>query len=602
MFLNELMHEIDVSAVVTYEENGLSTLEFSLPSDHELVDRLLPETEVTYNNVYKIQTLHDYDDSIEFTCGLKLFDLKSDLISFLETEKNIAFYLNKILENTTWKIENKSKTKNKRTIELQNVYRIDALQEVQSVFDVFMQFDNIQRIVIVTDIEDFENKGKYISDQVNCLSIDYQADSNNIATRIYGYGGKDALDQVITVESINDGKPYVENFDYTDEVIEYTFTDERFTNKQNLLLEMQKRLKVMSKPTESYDIKVIDLAKCADIYKPLKLNLHELVSLYDRKRNRVVEHRIVKYEEHIGSPEEDIVTLNCVLPTPESVLNDTNKQIEIIQNINENVQQDLQRVESAMYYFTNESEYTISTNQKQFSSFEFKTSGSSNLMLFVSFNIIGTGTVEANIYIDDTLMLFKPKANIVNNGVLSFSYPTIQMDSGVSHFLEVRVIADVQMTLEKEQGHVVLFGQKLVGGMSDSRPHAEVTEFIYYEPFSKQSIRISDAASGIVLSNKLDSHLLQIVTDYMMRDATMTGITESIIVDVKVLMYIFSFANSEFIDERNYVLDGSLYYQKEDIIINAEDVIQESDYVVKSIIYPDSDVFYCIGNGVIQYE
>ncbi len=67
--------------------------------------------------------------------------------------------------------------------------------------------------------------------------LDYKETGTGIVTRLYCYGADD-----MTFSSVNGGKPYVENYTYTDKVITGQWVDGRYYDMSNFLVDAQKKL------------------------------------------------------------------------------------------------------------------------------------------------------------------------------------------------------------------------------------------------------------------------------------------------------------------------------------------------------------------------
>lgn len=596
IFTSDGIKFLDCDTTITYNQNGTSTAEFTIPTEHEYCRYLMPETRLEIKGqYYNLKSLADYQ-SDAYTAELDLDDLKArKQFLFEKKEVPLDVITKEISDRTGWTFINNTGIRNKRTFSMQDVNDYEILVECGSVYEVHYLFDNVNKICTIINIQDIKPSGDIITDQLNLTVPDYKSDTYNLCTRLYCYGGTDALGNTITFADINDGKDYVEDFSYCGKVIEQVWRDERYKDKQSLLIDGKKRLEAMAKPNESYELPLVQLGK--------KYKMHDIVTLLDRKRKRKVEHRIVKIVEHTNKDEDTVITLAALPPSLEDVVKNMNNDIEVIQDINKGAESDLKKVEAAMYYYTNTAEFAISTIQRQFASFEFKVSADANLLLHASLAIEGNGTVEASIYIDDTLMKFKPKLKVDTNGLCSFTYPTIQLDKQ-SHYLELRLTTDADNTMKiaPEQGHVVLYGQKLVGGLSDSRPHAEITEYVYYDQLRDMPLKDIDDNAVASVQYFINSVATEYITDYMMQEISMDMIKQAAQVELKHLGYIVQLSLTDFIKTDNYTLDGHIRYQSEDVEICGETIVEDQDYKVSLLPLPDSDVYYYVGAGEIRYE
>ncbi|MDU3995118.1 MAG: phage tail spike protein, partial [Enterobacter sp.] len=107
-----------------------------------------------------------------------------------------------------------------------------------------------------------EDKGTYFIDSLNLTALQVQSDSYKFATRIVAEG-KDGL----TFENINNGKNYVENYQYSNKVKTIYWKDERYTIKESLLEDAKAKLEELSKPFTSYNASILNLAELNPKYK-----------------------------------------------------------------------------------------------------------------------------------------------------------------------------------------------------------------------------------------------------------------------------------------------------------------------------------------------
>lgn len=147
------------------------------------------------------------------------------------------------------------------------------------------------------------------------------------------------------------------------------------------------------------------------------------------------------------------------------------------------VEQELNKNNGGVYYYTNDADLSIA-DKRQLCFFEYTTSSSANLVLLVSIQLKGTATVQAEISIGNSKVLFSPKVSINGEGLLSFSYPVLQQGADEGHSLAVTLVTSSAMTIEAEQAQIILYGQRLVGGLDSSKPHAEVAQNIKYIPMN----------------------------------------------------------------------------------------------------------------------
>lgn len=258
------------------------------------------------------------------------------------------------------------------------------------------------------------------------------------------------------------------------------------------------------------------------------------------------------------------------------------------------IQNQIKEIETGIYYFTNAANFSVSSELTQLCYIEFAVSSDANLMLYCSIQFEGSDTIEAKLFLDNEEMIFLPKVVIDSFGLLSFTIPVTQIPSGQHHGLELKLKGSSAVILTN-QAHVTLFGQKLVGGMSDSRPHAEVIEEIFYA----DSIQTTDGITTdceVIVSNPLPISCEELIT-YV--EQQFNKVTTTVDVSMVWTGFMLYWKPELYNRVDNYVFvenDGVTYPSKE--VTNAGTlIISEPDYVVTSVELPDSNEYYFIGEG-----
>ena len=139
-----------------------------------------------------------------------------------------------------------------------------------------------------------------------------RTDNNDIVTRLYAFGEND-----LDIYAINDGKKYVENYSYTDEIWWGIFQDQKIHEQQELKEKAEKALAKMCRPRRTYRIKMADLRTLPE-YQHEDFQLGDVVDVIDEDLNINLQARIVRHrhnvfmpwqcELEVGEPEERLVS------------------------------------------------------------------------------------------------------------------------------------------------------------------------------------------------------------------------------------------------------------------------------------------------------
>lgn len=251
--------------------------------------------------------------------------------SFKTTEQTIEAALRLAFAGTGWTIA-ESTVSRKRTISMTNVSALEILSQAIKTYRVEIKADSkAQQISIYESVGN--DRGTYFTSQLNLRKLEVQATSYDFYTELEPYG-KDGM----TIESVNDGKTYVENHQYSNKVKRYIWKDERYTVPESLKEDAEAKLADMSMPYKSYTADIINLARAsAGKYSILSYSIGDIVTLMDGITDTKEKQRIVGIKHYPEEPGKDTCTLaNRVLTFEELAqkYEDTANTVDNITNDN----------------------------------------------------------------------------------------------------------------------------------------------------------------------------------------------------------------------------------------------------------------------------
>lgn len=214
-----------------------------------------------------------------------------------------------------WTVQNLSGLTFQRTIALDSATPLDVCEACRETFGVTFRWNNATRVVKIINPKTYTSMGAFVTRDLNLKENNYKGKSTGFATRLYAVG-KDGL----TFASINDGKAYVDNNTYSDRVICAYWSDDRYTDKENLLADATAKIAEMATPQRSFDCNVIDLANTnPEKYGFLDFSLFNVVSLIDPTRSATkVDHQVTEVWHYPYYPEQNKVVLSTTAPRIQS--------------------------------------------------------------------------------------------------------------------------------------------------------------------------------------------------------------------------------------------------------------------------------------------
>lgn len=293
---------------IEQNEEGVQMLSFDLSKNDESLASIHTETLVrNENNEWIVKGINLPSNIATITCDLNMKDwktghyLKTKDIPQIQT-KTLNDILN-FIKPSGWSILGGSWSTIKRTPDKEKCTRYDILQACMGLFNVQYDVDCLNNKITIVDPHKLIDNGVYVTPQLNMTGMSYRESSSERITRLYCYGADD-----LTFDSINRGKPYVENLTYSNDIIEGSWTDGRYTNKESLLVDGQKKIDDLAVPVGSYTINMVDLSN-QEAYKFLKLSLREVAHCVINETTSI-NHRVVKIKTYPDTPSKKVITLS----------------------------------------------------------------------------------------------------------------------------------------------------------------------------------------------------------------------------------------------------------------------------------------------------
>lgn len=277
------------------------------------------------------------EGTVNITAQLDLESLEGKPFrTFRSEEQTIKAALQLAFAGTGWTIEKCSVSK-KRTLSMTNASALDILKQALKTYRAEIKIDSKKQSIDIYP-EVGSNKGVYFSDQLNLRKLTVQYSTYDFYTEIEPYG-KDGL----TIETVNSGKTYLENHQYSSKKKRCIWKDERYTNANSLKEDAEAKLADMSKPYVSYGADIVDLSRNSQKYSVLQYETGDTVTLIDHVTGEKEKQRIVSTKSYPDAPEKNSCTLaNKVLTFDELAqkYEDTADTVDNITNDNGQVDGD----------------------------------------------------------------------------------------------------------------------------------------------------------------------------------------------------------------------------------------------------------------------
>lgn len=272
-------------------------------------------------NVYLIKQIDAGEKQAKVVAQINLDDWKSVL--YKDYSNNSSTVLGTVtgILPSGWSVIDYSGITKRRTIPTSdtknfNVTALEILEQCTNTYEVRFRFNTASKIVYIINPATYQPQGAFATRDLNLKTLNYKGKSDSLVTRLYA-SGADGM----TFASINDGKDYVENYNYSAKTICAYWSDERYTDKESLLEDATAKLEEMAKPSRSYSCDVLDLANTnPDIYGFEDFSLFQVITLVDDAKNVRTNYQVVERWTYPYYPINNKVVLSTSTPNIQSAI------------------------------------------------------------------------------------------------------------------------------------------------------------------------------------------------------------------------------------------------------------------------------------------
>lgn len=293
-----------IEPFLTCDINKLDVLTFEIDKENLKYFELEGYVE-TKEQIYVIKDIEELQYTFKIVALQEIEEFDEYLTNKTYPTKTLDFMIKDLLPSG-WSLVFKADTK-KRTVTGNNINKFSLINEIIQKFKAEIRFDNKKKTVTV-GYDLGEDNGSYFTDELNIKDIHFTADSYDLVTRIIPIG-RDNLG----IEKVNDGKPYIDNFEYSKKIKTMYWEDNRYLNVHSLFDDANKKLKKLSTPNITYEIDVIDLSENLK-YEFLKMNLGDKVTLINKNSQKKEQFRIIKLVKYFKDSFRNEITLGTKVP------------------------------------------------------------------------------------------------------------------------------------------------------------------------------------------------------------------------------------------------------------------------------------------------
>lgn len=295
-------------------ETGYKTAQFSLPYTILVVEEQKIEID-GYVYVIKEVNMEDlglYDVYCKPYFG-KLHGKHIDSITGINM--NYDDVMATIVEDTDWKFINHGVVGSFQ-LNLQRKSALDAIEMLAQLYQAELKYDTKKQ-----EIHAYNKRGKtggnVVLDNTNLLKCQVQSNTYDMITRLIPIGKEDT-----TIALVNNGQMWVENFEYTTEIIVGYYIDSNCANADDLLKIARSKVLETGRPQSTYKLFLTDF--------PLDVEVGDEVRVIDKVRGLDTTKRVSKIVIYPSTPEESYIQLGSLEVSFDKIYKDFKKAQDIV--------------------------------------------------------------------------------------------------------------------------------------------------------------------------------------------------------------------------------------------------------------------------------
>lgn len=279
-------------------KTGLKNLSFSYPINGENIQLIQEEGYIqTEDYEFVIKEINKDDESfVSIFCKPNIENLLGKQhLKFESLNSKIVDCIRLSALDTGWTVQEIDKIGKVRTIRKEFGSTFDIISDCQKVYMVDLEFDTLNKVIKIYSKRG-SKKGIYFLSDLNLKKVSQQSNTYEYITRLTPIG-KDNLG----IETVNEGKKYIDNNQYTTKIIEAYWIEKSYTDAQALKDDAVAKLKDLSKPMRRYSADVIDFDS--------RMELGDEITLIDNSKEIRETQRVIKIKEYPGYPERTTIEI-----------------------------------------------------------------------------------------------------------------------------------------------------------------------------------------------------------------------------------------------------------------------------------------------------
>lgn len=318
--------ENPISPVIVNELGGIGELTFSVPSTYKHLE-LEGYIQVENDHEYVIKEIVTHGTNRDVVCMLNIEEVLGMAWSkFISRDNTLMKCAELVLSGTRWRAIDNSSCNVKRNLYGTVTNSYNLLQMMCTVYNVEFIFDTYNKTVTFVD-KVGKDAGVYFINDINLKQLNVDTHTHKYITRVIPVG-KDGL----TIESVNNGKNYLENKTYTTKNIYGIWQSDKHDDPSALKADAKRFLDEMAIPYETYEVVVDDLYALKG-YDDFKYGLGDIVTIIDGDTETRIQQRIIQRTYNLLEPDKDTIHI----ANKDATFEDYYKRLQTIADMTQSV-------------------------------------------------------------------------------------------------------------------------------------------------------------------------------------------------------------------------------------------------------------------------
>ena len=318
--------ENPISPVIVNELGGIGELTFSVPSTYKHLE-LEGYIQVENDHEYVIKEIVTHGTNRDVVCMLNIEEILGMAWSkFISRDNTLMKCAELVLSGTRWRAIDNSSCNVKRNLYGTVTNSYNLLQMMCTVYNVEFIFDTYNKTVTFVD-KVGKDAGVYFINDINLKQLNVDTHTHKYITRVIPIG-KNGL----TIESVNDGKNYLENKTYSSKNIYGIWQSDKHDDPSALKADAKRFLDEMAIPYETYEVVVDDLYALKG-YDEFKYGLGDIVTIIDGDTETRIQQRIIQRTYNLLEPDKDTIHI----ANKDATFEDYYKRLQTIADMTQSV-------------------------------------------------------------------------------------------------------------------------------------------------------------------------------------------------------------------------------------------------------------------------